>query len=1006
MQNKGFFQFIAVLVTLACVYHLSFTFISRSVEKEAEEYAQGDVQKEKAYLDSVADIKMFGLVTYRYAKQRELNLGLDLKGGMNVTLEVSIPDLLRVMANNTDDPTFNKAMANAIEKQKTTGGNFVDLFAQSVKEIDPNASLASARMFGHKDQDKISYNMTNEEVVKILKTEADAAIDRTFEVLNSRIDKFGVTQPNIQKLEGSGRILVELPGIRDPERAEKLVQATAKLEFWETYDMRKLLAPMQKINDYLAKINRLEEAGKDTTAKDSTAIAATTAENPSATLANSMTDSGSATSDSTKAKLQNEEEMRKNNPLFSILEVAYAVNPETQQKEYVDQPVVGYVAIKDTARLNSYLRMDAVKTMLPQDVKLLWGNKPIQDAPVMQLYAMWVKRRDKKAPLEGDVITDASFKKNDQAGGFMVEMKMNAEGADKWAKLTEANVGRSIAIVLDDVVYSSPNVQDKITGGISSITGNFDYEESKALSSVLKGGKLPVPARIVEKAVVGPSLGAEAIRSGLISMVVALLVVLLYMAFYYNKAGVVADIALFSNILFLIGSLAAFNTTLTLPGIAGIVLTFGMSVDANVLIFERIREELRDGKGLKMALSDGYSRAYSSIIDGNVTTILTAIILMVFGAGPVKGFAVVLFVGILTSLFAAIFISRLVFEWMLGAKKSINFSTRMTENAFKNFNFAFVAKRKIFYIVSSVLILIGVVSFVTKGFNLGVDLKGGRAFTVKFDNSDFTTQDISNSLATELGEAPTVKLFGANDVVKVITKYKFDDSSPETEKEVQEKLYNGVKKFYKADPGEEKFIDEDSGIGLSSSEKVGPTVAGDTKRDSVIAVVLSIIMMFIYIAIRFSVRSSGFRGWEFGLAGILALIHDVLIVLACFSIFDGILPFSLEIDQSIIAAVLTVIGYSINDTVVVFDRVREYLQEHKRGTVQELVNRALNSTISRTINTSLTTLLVLVVIFFFGGPSIKGLSFALLIGIGVGTYSSLCIASPLIVDLHKKPKEE
>lgn len=984
MQNKGFFQFITVLLTLACIYHLSFTFLARKVEREAAEFAEGDPLKEKSYLDSVADEKIFGLFSYRYAKLREMNLGLDLKGGMNVTLEVSIPDLLLAMANNTDNPLFHKALAKAGEEQRKSGGDYITLFIKALKEEDPNVSLASPVLFGHKDQERINYKMTNEEVEAILRQEAETAADRTYEVLINRIDKFGVTQPNIQKLEGTNRILVELPGIKDPQRAEQLLQATAKLEFWETYDMRKLLAPLEKVNDYLAKIQAGESSASDTAAVDNSAAASVASPNADA-LAGGR--------DTASSELKSQEELLKNNPLFSILVLARFRNSETGQEEFVESPVVGYIHIKDTARFNRYLRIPAVKALLPGDVKLLYGHKA--DNGYLTLYAIWVQRRDRKAPLEGDVITDASFRKNDQGAGFMVEMSMNAEGADKWAKITEANVGKAVAIVLDDVVYSAPNVNEKIPNGRSSITGNFDYEESKSLASVLKGGKLPVPARVVEKAVVGPSLGAQSIRAGLLSMIIALIVVLVYMAFYYNRAGFVADAALFANILFLTGALAALNTTLTLPGIAGIVLTFGMSVDANVLIFERIREEINGGKGLRLALSDGYQRAYSSIVDSNVTTLLTALVLMVFGAGPVKGFAVVLFVGILTSLFAAIFVSRLIFEYLLDRKKSIDFDNKLTSNAFKNLNINFIGKRKVFYAVSSLFIIAGVISFFTKGFNLGVDLKGGRTYTVAFDKGDIPTTELARDLGRQFGEEPVVKYFGASNRVKIITDYKHDESSQSAEEEIIQKLYEACKPYYSSVPSFEAFKDEDSGVGITSAEKVGPTVAGDTRTKSVYAVVFALVIMFLYIMFRF-------RGWQFGVAATAALMHDVLITLAFFSLLDGIMPFSLEIDQTIIAAILTVIGYSINDTVVVFDRIREYFREHKRGEVPSLVNSALNSTLSRTFNTSITTLVVLLIIFIFGGPAIKGMCFALLIGIGIGTYSSLCVASPLVLDLGVK----
>lgn len=1014
MQNKAFISFIAIVLALACIYHLSFTVVTKKVESDAAAYANGDSRLERAYLDSVANLPLLGkfmydytgLYSYQNAKQRELNLGLDLKGGMNLTLEVSVADLLKVMANNSEDPVFTAALAKAKEQSAKNNSDIIDNFVAALKETDPNVSLASARLFGHKDQTMINVNMTNDEVISILRREADLAIQRTFEVLNSRIDQFGVTQPNIQKLEATGRILIELPGIKDPDRAVELVQKTAKLEFWETYDMRKLIAPISKIDEYLAKVKKAQNATSgavDTVAQNAVISdsAATSENTPSLNLSETTDTAKEDTASSLET--QSLEEFKKDHPLLGILDIAYALDPQTQQRTYVQGPILGYVMTKDTAEFNTYMRIPQVKSMLPKDVKLMWGNKTIPNTPALELYCIFSPRRDGKAALDGDVITDASFEKNDQGGGFMVRMTMNSEGADKWAKLTEANIDRSIAITLDGMVYSAPNVKDKITGGISTITGNFNFDEAKTLAAVLKAGQLPVPATIVEKAVVGPSMGKEAIRAGLFSMVIALLVVLIYMAFYYGNAGITANIALLANVFFLVGVLASLGTTLTLPGIAGIVLTFGMSVDANVLIFERIREELRDGKGLKLAISDGYSRAYSSIIDANVTTLLTAIILMVFGAGPVKGFAVVLFAGILTSLFSAIFITRLVFEAQLTRKKSIKFSIKATEGAFSNTNFDFVGKRKMFYIISAVIIAIGFVSFFTKGFNLGVDLKGGRTYTVAFDNNNINTQAIADALTPQFGgEAPVVKLFGSNDKIKIITKYKFDDSTPETETAVVNLIYDAVKGFYTTAPSLEDFADENSGIGLASSEKVGPSIAGDTKTKSIYAIAFSIVLMFLYIMIRF-------KGWQFGVAAIVALLHDVLLVLACFSIFDGILPFSLEIDQAIIAAVLTVIGYSINDTVVVFDRIREYFNDHKRGTIGTLVNKALNSTLSRTFNTSFTTLVVLLIIFIFGGPGIKSMSFALLVGIGVGTYSSLFIASPIVIDLKKrigKEKEE
>ncbi len=1005
MQNKSAIQIFGILLALACIFHLSFTLVTRRVESKAREFAGGDAALERAYLDSMNGQVVFnlGLVKYTYAecKQREVNLGLDLKGGMNVTLEVSIPELLRAMSNNSQDSTFVKAMKIAQEQQKNSQTSFVDLFYNAFTSTNPQARLSSPSIFGHKDQEMINIKMSNEEVKAILAREADQAIDRTFEVLNARIDNFGVTQPNIQKLEGSGRILVELPGVQDPNRVQKLLEASAKLEFYETYENKEIFQYIQKANDELARlrIGVKAEEKQDSISSDTTLTATADTSQIIESKDSLQSSSLEETKDTSALAQQSFEEFEKNNPLFALLIPNIGTN-ESQQQFYNPGPVVGYATPFDTSKIGEYLRMPQISSMLPKDLRLFWEQRSTIDrnSNLLALVACKVTRRDGKASLEGDVITDASFEPDDRKGGFRVTMKMNAEGAKTWAELTKKNIGKSIAIVLDGRVYSYPNVEDAITGGISSITGNFSFEDAKTLASVLKAGKLPTPATIVEQAVVGPSLGQKAINAGLTSLAIAFVMIMLYMAFYYGKGGLIADIALISNLFFLIGTLTALGATLTLPGITGIVLTLGMSVDANVLIFERIKEEVRNGKGLKLALSDGYKRAYAAIIDSNITTILIALILMVFGAGPVKSFAVVLFWGILTSLFSAIFITRLIFEAQLKRKSNISFSTKLTENFLAKTNFDFVGKRKVFYAISAVIVLGGIASFFLKGFNLGVDLQGGRSYTVVIDNSNFTTADVANALGAKFGSTPTVKYYGSSDQIKIVTKYRYNDSGEEVDAEIEKEMYEALSPFYAEKISLEEFTDKE-GTGISESYKVGPTIARDVKTKSIWAVVLSLAMMFLYILFRF-------KGWQYGLGALIALAHDVIIVLAMFSIFDGILPFNLEVDQAIIAAVLTVIGYSINDTVIIFDRIREFIGEHKRGKMAELVNSALNSTLARTLNTSMTVLIVLLIAFLFGGEAIKGLSFAILVGVVVGTYSSIFIATPIVIDLRSKNREE
>jgi SecD/SecF fusion protein len=994
MQSKAAIRFFAIVFALVCLYQLSFTWITARIEKQAKEYANGDEELEKRFLDSISSEGVYNILiknyTYRECKEREINLGLDLQGGMNVTLEVSVVDLIRAMANNSTDSTFNAAIEKALEMQKNSQEDFVTLFGKAFESIDPNAKLASPAIFGTRElSNKINaFESTNEEVLKVIREEAENAIERSFNILRTRIDKFGVSQPNIQRLGNSGRIIVELPGVKDKERVRKLLQGTAKLEFWETYENTEIYPMLEKANQLLKEIERGETLENST---DTTAVATTetTSTETDTTKEKSLTElligADSTKSDSTTLINQDFEKFAKENPLFAVMRPS--IYQEGGNYYPGRGPVVGYVAIKDTAKVNKYLSDKRVKALFPPRIKFLWTVKPYdKEGKFLQLIAIKVTNRDGSAPLEGDVIVDARQDFGQFGKTPEVIMTMNSEGAKKWKLLTKENIGKSIAIVLDDYVYSFPTVQSEISGGTSSITGNFTINEAKDLANILKAGKLPAPARIVEEAIVGPSLGKEAIRAGLISFILSLVLVLLYMAFWYNHAGWVANLALFANIYFIMGVLASLGAVLTLPGIAGIVLIIGMSVDANVLIYERVREELSNGKGLRLAIVDGYKNAYSSIIDANVTSLLTGIILYVFGTGPIRGFATTLVIGILTSLFAAIFITRLIFESLLDKNKTIKFSTKLTENAFKGLSIDFVGKRKLYYIISGVVILAGIISFFTKGFNLGVDFKGGRSYVVRFDQN-VSTVDIRSTLTDAFGEAPEVKTFGSDNQVKVTTKYLIDDNSEDADSKVEEALNAALTKAGL------KFE-------VMSSQKVGPTIADDIKTSAVWAILFSLFVIFLYIVIRF-------KRWQFGLGALIALFHDVLIILSIFSIFYNILPFSMEIDQAFIAAILTVIGYSINDTVVVFDRIREYLgMVTNKKEIKEVINDALNSTISRTFNTSITIFIVLLAIFLFGGEVIRGFSFALLVGIIVGTYSSLCIATPVVVDFMKEKKEE
>jgi len=1002
MQNKGLIWSFIVLLSLACLYQLSFTWVAQGVENDAKEYANGSIELEDAYLDSMASEEVYPFTgeTYTEVTKNVINLGLDLKGGMNVTLEVSVAEVVRALSSDSEDETFIASLAKAKEMQKSNQDNFVTLFAESWAQTANGKQLASV-FYTLENKDKIDREATDEEVIDFITSETDAAFDRTFEVLRTRVNLFGVAQPNIQKLDASDRILVELPGVKNKERVRQLLQGTAKLEFWETFNNNEVYPYLAQANEKLNKIlgNSEPEATEDSTvavvdtANEDTVAVADAGEVETEAVdsvsvedeegGNELLDALADDSDTTAAADQSFEDFSKENPFFAVLSPAIYQNKDGN---YVpgEGPVVGYSAIKDTAKVNAYLRMPEIAAIFPNDLKLLWTAKPFDEAErFLQLIAIEVKSRDGNAPLEGDVITDA-FQDFSQLGGSPeITMRMSAIGAKTWKLLTADNIGKSVAIVLDNYVYSFPNVNQEISGGVSSISGDFSIEEAKLIANILKAGKLPAPARIVEEAVVGPSLGQDSINKGLLSFIVALAIVFLYMIFYYGKAGIASDIALLANLFFIMGVIASTNIALTLPGIAGIVLTIGISVDANVLIYERIREELRAGKGARLAISDGYKHAYSSIIDANVTTILTGIILWFFGTGPVEGFAKTLVIGILTSLFSAIFITRLIFAWRLDNKKEVTVSTKLTANAFTNMKWNFIPRRKTYYLISGILILGGIVSFMTKGLSYGVDFNGGRSYLVSFDEGEkVSTAEVRDALSGAFEGAPEVKTFGSDNQVKITTSFMINSEDPTADDQVETLLFAGLKEV-------------GSNAQILSSQKVGPTIADDIKNSSLLAIVFSLIVIFLYILLRF-------RKWQYGLGAVIAIFHDVIIVLAIFSIFWGILPFSLEIDQAFIAAILTVVGYSINDTVVVFDRIREFLNSYKKREMEEVVNEALNSTLSRTINTSLSTFFVLLMIFIFGGEVIRGFAFALMIGVAVGTYSSLCVAIPIVVDFTKK----
>jgi len=995
MQNKGLVRLFAIALTLVCIFYLSFSVVTNRYNKMAKEYALGDKMKEFNYLDSISSEKVWLGYTLKECREKEINLGLDLKGGMNVTLEVSVADIIRSLSDFNTSPNFNQALAKATELQKTNSQvSYIDLFVRAYTEIDSQAKLATV-FSTFELKDKISLTTSNAEVVKVLKTEIDGAIANSFNVLRQRIDRFGVVQPNIQKL-GNGRILIELPGIKEPERVRKLLQGSANLEFWETYDLNEIINSLGEANKVLASLNATGGASapvvKDTTVAK-TATAATTPEvkkakaisdvdSLKAALAKKTATAGAT--DSTKVS----EKGRKENPLFAILQI------NAQGGQVSRGPVIGLAQSKDTAQINAYFKTKQVKEVLPRDLGTRWSVKAIdKKGEIYQLIAIKITNRDGRAPLGGDVITDARADFSQTSAYANVSMSMNAEGSKTWARMTKDNIGKSIAIALDGYIYSFPTVNTEISGGSSQITGNFTVEEAKDLANTLKSGKMPAPARIVQEDIVGPSLGQQAITNGLWSFIIAFLLVLVYMVFYYGLIpGLIADIALFANVFFLMGILASFGSVLTLPGIAGIVLTMGMAVDANVLIYERIREEMRHGKNMRAAIKEGFKHALNAIIDSNVTTLITGIVLVIFGQGPIKGFGVTLSFGILTTFITAVFLTRYMVEAYAAREtaKELPFHTKISEHFLQNTNINFMKIRKTMYILSGIMFLISFVSFGVRGFSLGIDFTGGRNYVVAFEKP-VKTEDVKKLLKDAFeGDMPQVITIGTDNQVRISTKYKIQENGVDIDNEIESKLFTNLKPMLNSNVTEAQFIKEN----IKSSSKVGPTVADDIKRSAIWAVLFAIIGIGLYIMIRF-------REWGYTLGAVVSLAHDVVITMGLFSLFYGLLPFSMEIDQSFIAAILTVLGYSINDTVINYDRIRENVGLFPKRDRVTIINDSVNQMLGRTFSTTFTVIITLLAMFIFGGDSIRGFIFAMLFGIFIGTYSSVFIASPITVEMDK-----
>ena len=988
MQNKGFVKVFAVLLTLVCLFYLSFSFVTQHYNSKAAEYAGGDPAKESAYLDSLSTQKVWLGYTLKQCREMEISLGLDLKGGMNVVLELNVADVIRSLSNNNQDENFNKALDLAYAHQATSQKDFIDIFAEEFKKLDCGARLY-AILSTFELKDKITPQSSDAQVVSVLKQELQSAIDNSFNVLRTRIDRFGVVSPNIQRLETAGRILVELPGVKEPERVRKLLQGSANLEFWETYKLPEIYQQLVAADNVLATI-----LSKETSA-DSVATATGNVEK----IADAA-DSNVSEADSLLAELgqdkkdteanQSMEEFAKQHPLFALLQISQ------YNGQLSPGSTVGIAHAKDMNKISEYLNMKQVKEVLPRNLALKWGVKAIDDKEQFyELYALKVTNRDGSPALGGDVVTDANADFMQQAGRSeqMVNMVMNAEGSKAWARLTKENIGRQIAIVLDEMVYSAPNVNDEITGGRSQITGHFTPEEAKDLANVLKSGKMAASVQIVQEDVVGPSLGQEAINAGVISFVLALVLLMVYMcAFYGLIPGLIADGALVLNIFFTMGILASFQAVLTLPGIAGMVLTLGMAVDANVLIYERTKEELRAGKSLGKAIADGYSNAFSAIFDSNLTSIITGIVLFYFGTGPIRGFATTMIIGLFASFLTAVFLTRIVYEALLAKDKlkNVTFTTSLTKDLLTNPKINFLGARKVGYLIPAAIIVLGAISFMTIGLNNGIDFTGGRNYVIRF-SQEVKTDDVRNMLDAQLDGSVSVIQIGTADQVRVSTNYKINDNDPTVDQEIENKLFEGVKSLLP----EGTTLDEFTTTFIQSSQKVGPSMADDIKNSAILAVIFAMICMAAYILLRF-------RDVSFSVGAFASVATTTLCIISFYTLLWKVLPFSMEVDQTFIAAILTIIGYSINDTVVVFDRIRETIALYPKRDRYQVINDALNSTLCRTFNTSLTTLVVVLCIFILGGSTIRSFTFAILLGIIIGTYSTLFVATPIAYELQKK----
>ena len=986
MQNKGFVKVFAVLLTLVCLFYLSFSFVTQHYNSKAAEYACGDPAKESAYLDSLSTQKVWLGYTLKQCREMEISLGLDLKGGMNVVLELNVADVIRSLSNNNQDENFNKALDLAYAHQATSQKDFIDLFAEEYKKLDSGARL-SAIFSTFELKDKITPQSSDAQVVSVLKQELQSAIDNSFNVLRTRIDRFGVVSPNIQRLETAGRILVELPGVKEPERVRKLLQGSANLEFWETYKLPEIYQQLVAADNVLATILS-KETSADSVATDNVEKIADAADANVSEADSLLAELGQDKKD-TEAN-QSMEEFAKQHPLFALLQISQ------YNGQLSPGSTVGIAQAKDMEKISEYLNMKQVKEVLPRNLALKWGVKAIDDKEqFFELYALKVTNRDGSPALGGDVVTDANADFMQQAGRSeqMVNMVMNAEGSKAWARLTKENIGRQIAIVLDEMVYSAPNVNDEITGGRSQITGHFTPEEAKDLANVLKSGKMAASVHIVQEDVVGPSLGQEAINAGVISFVLALVLLMVYMcAFYGLVPGLIADGALVLNIFFTMGILASFQAVLTLPGIAGMVLTLGMAVDANVLIYERTKEELRAGKSLGKAIADGYSNAFSAIFDSNLTSIITGIVLFYFGTGPIRGFATTMIIGLFASFLTAVFLTRIVYEALLAKDKlkNVTFTTSLTKDLLTNPKINFLGARKVGYLIPAAIIVLGAISMMTIGLNNGIDFTGGRNYVIRF-NQEVKTDDVRNMLDAQLDGSVSVIQIGTADQVRVSTNYKINDNDPTVDQEIENKLFEGVKSLLP----EGTTLDEFTTTFIQSSQKVGPSMADDIKNSAILAVIFAMICMAAYILLRF-------RDVSFSVGAFASVATTTLCIISFYTLLWKVLPFSMEVDQTFIAAILTIIGYSINDTVVVFDRIRETIALYPKRDRYQVINDALNSTLCRTFNTSLTTLVVVLCIFILGGSTIRSFTFAILLGIIIGTYSTLFVATPIAYELQKK----